>query len=71
MFGFVLTSVFLDGISIMLGNVGFRREYFFWLLCVPLINVCRPDFVLGDDVPSETRAYIQTARAIKAEGGER
>jgi hypothetical protein len=33
-------------------------------------NVCRPDVVLGDDLPSETKAYIQTTRAIKAEGGE-
>jgi hypothetical protein len=24
--GFVLSSVFLDGVSSMLGNVGFRRE---------------------------------------------
>jgi len=33
-------------------------------------NVCRPDVVLGDDVPSETKAYVQTTRAIKAKGGE-
>jgi len=35
MFGFVLTSVFLDSVSIRLGNVGFRRECFFWLLRFP------------------------------------
>jgi hypothetical protein len=45
------------------GNVSFGYYAF-------LEYVCRPDVVLGDDVPSETKAYVQTTRAIKRKGGE-
>jgi len=39
-------------------------------IMLSLNNVCRPDVVLGDDLPSETKAYVQTTQAIKRKGGE-